>query len=125
MADTPEPEKRPQPREREAEILAVLAVLTTAASIILATLILTGTLERIAERSWENALGISALLTGLTLVATGGTMTAAAIITLAKSAKGKKRPDSGPLAALIVGTPIVAGGITLAVQAGYRLLSTS
>lgn len=124
MADTPEPEKRPQPREREAEILAVLATVTMAASIILTTLILTGTLERIAERSWENALGISALLTGLALTATGGTMTAFAIITLAKIAKRKRRLESGPLAVLITGTPITAGGIILAHQIGYRLLIT-
>lgn len=123
MADTPEPEKRPQNRDQDTAITAVIAVLTIAASIILTTLILTGTLERIAERSWENALGISALLTGLALIATGGTMTAAAIITLAKRAKEKRRPDSGPLAGLIAGAPITAGGITLAHQIGYRLLS--
>ena len=124
MADSPEPEKRPQNRDRETVVPAVIAALTIAASIILTTLILTGTLERIAERSWENALGISALLTGLALIATGGTMTAVAIITLAKRDKGKQRLEYGPLAGLIAGAPITAGGITLAHQIGYRLLNT-
>ena len=123
MADTPEPEKRPRNRDQETAIPAVIAALTIAASIVLTTLILTGTLERIAERSWENTLGISALLTGLALITTGGTMTAFAVIKLAKRAKGKRRPESGPLAGLIAGTPITAGGITLAHQIGYRLLS--
>lgn len=125
MADTPEPQKRPQHRERETEILAVLAILTTAASIVLTTLILTGTLERIAEISLENALGLSALITGLTLIVTGGTMTTVAIITLAKRTKGERRLTPGPLVALIAGTPIIAGGITLAVHVGYRLLNTN
>ena len=123
MADTPEPEKRPQNRDQETAIPAVIAALTIAASIVLTTLILTGTLEKITERSWENALGISALLTGLALIAAGGTITTAAIITLAKRAKGERRPESGPLAGLIAGAPITAGGITLAHQIGYRLLS--
>lgn len=125
MADTPEPETRLQNRDQETAIPAVIAALTIAASIVLTTLILTGTLERIAERSWENALGISALLTGLALAAAGGTMTTAAIITLAKRKKGERRLESGPLAGLIAGAPITAGGITLAHQIGYRLLSTS
>ena len=72
MADTQEPEKRPRKRDQETAIPAVIAALTIAASIVLTTLILTGTLARIAERSWENALGISALLTGIALIATGG-----------------------------------------------------
>ena len=125
MADTPEPETRPQNRDQETAVPAVIAALTIAASIVITALILTGTLERIAERSWENALGISALLTGLALIATGGTMTAAAIITLAKRPKGERTLESGPLAGLIAGAPITAGGITLAHQIGYRLLSTS
>ena len=125
MADNPEPETRPQNRDQETAVPAVIAALTIAASIVLTTLILTGTLERIAERSWENALGISALLTGLALAVAGGTMTTAAIITLAKRKKGERTLESGPLAGLIAGAPITAGGITLAHQIGYRLLSTS
>ena len=88
MADTPESEKRPQNRGQETGMPAVLAALTTAVSIVIATLILTGTLGRIAERSWEQALGVSALLTGLALIATGETMTTVAIINLAKRTKG-------------------------------------